>query len=110
MKKSTEHIMHPISIPSAGNGTKPHVGGSCRITYRKLSTGNYTGRAGGFYFFIYKREHGRWDGFDKYVKWYTVRIGYKGDWLAAEGQFGSYLKTIKKAKGWVKDWLLKNAR
>jgi hypothetical protein len=85
----------------AGNGTKLRVGGSCRITYRKLSTGNYTGRAGGFYFFIYKREHGNW---------YTARIGYKGEWLAAEGQFGSYLKTIKKAKGWVKEWLLKNAR
>lgn len=109
MKKSTEHIQMPISEMSVGNGTKPHVGGSCRITYRKLPTGNYIGRAGKFYFFIYKREHGKWDGFDKYVKWYTARIGVNGEWIAGEGIFGSYLKTIKKAKWWVRQWLLKNA-
>ena len=28
MKKSTEHIMQSNSIPSAGNGTKPHVASS----------------------------------------------------------------------------------
>ena len=28
MKKSTEHIMKLVSIPSAGNGTKPHVASS----------------------------------------------------------------------------------
>lgn len=79
-----------------------------KVTYRKLKNGNYIGRCSKYYFFIYKREHGRWDGFDKYVKWYTARIGIGGEWITSEGQFGSYLNTIKKAKSWIKEWLLKN--
>lgn len=77
------------------------------VKYRKLSTGNYLGRSGKYYIFIYKREHGKWDGFDRYVKWYTARIGIGGEWVAWEGTFGSYLKTLGKAKWWVKNWISK---
>lgn len=73
------------------------------MKWRKLSTGNYFGRSGKYYAFVYKREHGKWDGFDKYQFWYTARIGSGGKWLWGEGTFTSYLNTIKKAKSWCEN-------
>lgn len=72
-----------------------------KVNYRKLARGRYFGRSGKFYVFIYMREHGKWDGFDRYQFWYTARIGKEGTWLAFEGRFTSYLKTIRKAKNWA---------
>lgn len=73
-----------------------------KITYRKVRRGRYFGRCGKLYIFIYMREHGHWDGFDKYCKWYTAIVGEAGEWLYAEGQFGSSLRTLNIAKEWVR--------
>lgn len=81
-----------------------------KINYRKVGRFRYFGRCGKYYIFIYAREHGKWDGFDKYVRWYTVRIGSGGEWMWGEGRFGSYLKTLKKAKDWVKNKIKENER
>lgn len=78
-----------------------------RVNYRKTGRGRYFGRHGKFYVFIYVREHGKWDGFDRYVKWYTARIGKDGEWLMGEGAHGSSLPTLKKAKQWVVKMLKK---
>ena len=76
-----------------------------KVSYRKLNTGNYYGHYGKYYILIRKREHFKYEGFEKYVFWYTAYIGLNGEWIYAEGMFGSYLKTIKKAKSWVKEKL-----
>lgn len=76
-----------------------------KITYRTLSTGNYLGRFGRYYIFIRKRKHYVLEGFEKFRQWYTAYIGINGEWLYAEGIFGSSLSNIKKAKNWVREKL-----
>jgi hypothetical protein len=59
---------------------------------RKTSLGNHFGYHEGFYIFIFRRPHGKW----------CCTIGRKGEWLAGEGYFGTYLSTFNKAKKWAK--------
>jgi hypothetical protein len=65
---------------------------------RKLSTGNYFGWLRGFYFFIYKRPHGKW----------CAIIGHHGEWISREGYHGTYLSTISKARQWVSNKIRSN--
>lgn len=69
-----------------------------KITYRKLTTGNYLGRAGKYYIFIYRRPHGKW----------CCRIGDGKEWLWQEGYHGTFLTTIKKVKEWARDKITTN--
>lgn len=66
-----------------------------KITYRKTSKGNYVGRCGRYYIFIYKRPHGKWCS--------SIAIGNYP--VFSEGYFTTYLNTVKKAKDWVKNKL-----
>jgi hypothetical protein len=70
------------------------------MTLRKLPTGNYSGYHLAHYFFIFKRPHGKW----------CCRIGKNGEWLYREGYHGTYLNTIKKAKGWAKDKIVRHCK
>lgn len=60
---------------------------------RKLKTGNYLGYLKGYYFFIYRRPHGKW----------CARIGKNGEWLNQEGYHGTFLRTVKKAMTWSRN-------
>jgi hypothetical protein len=63
-----------------------------KVTYRKLSTGNYTGRYGKYYVFLQRRKYGNW---------WSATITYNKEWFASESYLGSSLKTLQKAKQWV---------
>lgn len=60
---------------------------------RRLNTGNYFGWFNGYYFFIYRRPHGKW----------CSRIGMGGEWLLRGGNQGAYLT---KAKLWTRNQIL----
>lgn len=60
------------------------------------------GRCGKYYIFIRARKHYVREGFEKYMQWWTAHIWLNKGHVASEGIFGSSLRTIKKAKNWVK--------
>ena len=62
------------------------------MNYRKLTTGNYLGRQGKFYAFIFRRPHGKW----------CAAITCNKEPVGIEGYHGTYLSTLSKAKNWVK--------
>lgn len=66
------------------------------VNYRKLSTGNYLGRSGNYYVFIFRRPHGGWC-----VSLSLGKATINTHW--AEGYFAKSLPTISKAKQWVKE-------
>jgi hypothetical protein len=59
--------------------------------FRKLSTGNWMGRNGKYYAFIFKRPHGKWCAF----------VTKDKQPVAAEGYFTTSLHTIGKAMSFV---------
>lgn len=59
--------------------------------FRKLPTGNYVGRNGKYYAFIFKRPHGKW----------CAMVSLNGQSVASEGYFSTSLHTIGKAMSWV---------
>lgn len=71
-----------------------------KITYRKLKTGNYVGRCGKKYIFIFKRPHGKWCAWVSYKDKDGETCGQM------QGFFGTSLPTIKKAKEWARNTLL----
>lgn len=74
------------------------------MTYKRTKNG-YTARYGKKSIFLHKRSHGKFDGFPRSVHWYTATISLNGEIIASEGVFGSNLKTLAKAKTWVKSKL-----
>ena len=74
-----------------------------QINWRKLSNGNYAGRCGKMYISLKCIKHGRWDGFDKRISWWSAAIYEDKICIALEGHFGSSLNTLVKAKKWISD-------
>jgi hypothetical protein len=73
-----------------------------RIKYWKTSAGNYRGRCGDLFIFFKIRRHGKWDGFDRRISWWSGWItGLNGKFYAGEGWHGSSLSTLRKAKKWA---------
>ncbi len=71
-----------------------------KTNFRKLSTGNWQGRQGKYYVFIFKRPHGKW----------CAHITLEGRSIASEGYFSTYLHTIAKAMGWADSRIDKQQR
>lgn len=67
-----------------------------RITYRVTSKGKRIGRCGLYYITLWRRPMGHW----------SAIITLRGEYVASEGIYGSYLKTLTMAKQWVKTALL----
>ena len=65
------------------------------INWRKLSNGNYVGRKGKWYVFIYRRPHGKW----------CCEISCDKRIVFIEGFFATSLPTTKIAKQWAFDKL-----
>lgn len=62
-----------------------------KTNFRKLVSGNWMGRRGKYYAFIFKRPHGKW----------CAAITFNKQDVAMEGYHGTSLHTISKAMSWV---------
>lgn len=71
-----------------------------KTNFRKLSTGNYRGRNGKYYAFIFKRPHGGW----------AVQLKKEKLWFKGEGYHTGSLPTVSKAKAWVEARINKQER
>lgn len=73
------------------------------MKWRRLNTGNWMGYSGKYYVFLRIRKHYVREGFDRFRSWWTGIIGTGGEWIASEGVFGSFLRTIPIAKRWAEN-------